>query len=1188
MKRILCALVALLSPCVYAQTTPSLQLNLPAYSSPGWAQKLNANFTLLDQYLSGARPLQKVTLSGAITSPTQAATKAYVDAAVVGGCGICITSLTGDVTASGGGAAAGTVRGINGVVLSSLSTGLLKVTAGVPSIGVAGTDFLSPTRNLSDLQSATIARTNLGLGTAATQASSAFDVSGAAATAQAAAQAFAANASNISSGTIGAARVPVLNQNTTGNAATATALAGTPTLCSAGQAAGGILASGNATGCFTPAGGGSMVYPGAGIANSTGTTWGTSFSVGNTGSSIPQLSSGFLSASIIPTLNQNTTGNAATATALASTPAQCSGNNFAKGITSAGTANCALPPQGTLTNFTAGSLSPLFSTSVATAGTTPVLSFTQATAAANTVFGNFNGTSGAPTFSNSPVFSAASLTNFPILNQNTTGTASGLSGSQTANTVYAAPNGSAGTAAFRALVAGDIPSLPYQAPITLTTTGTSGSATLIGNTLNIPQYAGGGSMVYPAGSGIPVVAGGTSWGTTLAAPVSTIVGISDTQTITNKNIAASQLTGSSLPLTFTTAGGLTTVAGGTFGTAAFTASSAYDAAGAASAAQTAATAAFTGDVVKTSGSFATTVTRINGTSLAGLSTGLLKNTITTGVPSIAVAGTDYQAPISLTNTGTSGLATFSGNVLNIPNYTYTLPQATTSVLGGMKPDGTSITCTAGVCSATTGGSGTVTAFSSGNLSPLFTTSVATSTTTPALTFALANAAQNSVLAGPATGGAGSPSYQTAPTISAANMTGFPTFNQNTTGTAAGIAGGAVGSLPYQSASGTTSFITSPTTTGHTFVPAWQPSGSAIAPASLDLATYLASPPSIGSVTPGSGAFTTLSSTSAVSIGSSVPTACGSATGCMAFNEASTAGTPTAAMDYIRADSTSHTLKFSVNGGAEVSIGASAVNSLTTTGTSGAATLSGGILNIPNYTYTLPTASTSTLGGVKVDGTSITITAGVISSAGGSGNVSNSGTPSSGQMATWTSSTVIQGVSMGSGVQTWITTPSSANLASAITDETGSGSAVFATSPTLVTPNIGAATGTSLLATGNIDGKAPTTVTTTTPVTLGGTFKSGYTWNAEATAATAVTYNLPAAATGLQYCVGNSWNGSASTTGVLTVVAAASNTIIFTDGTLSTTAGNVTSGGAAADMACFIGVDGSHWQMQTIRGSWAKH
>lgn len=44
--------------------------------------------------------------------------------------------------------------------------------------------------------------------------------------------------------------------------------------------------------------------------------------------------------------------------------------------------------------------------------------------------------------------------------------------------------------------------------------------------------------------------------------------------------------------------------------------------------------------------------------------------------------------------------------------------------------------------------------------------------------------------------------------------------------------------------------------------------------------------------------------------------------------------------------------------------------------------------------------------------------------------------------------------LGAGVQTWLGTPSSANLAAAVTDETGSGSLVFATSPTLVTPALG--------------------------------------------------------------------------------------------------------------------------------------
>lgn len=52
---------------------------------------------------------------------------------------------------------------------------------------------------------------------------------------------------------------------------------------------------------------------------------------------------------------------------------------------------------------------------------------------------------------------------------------------------------------------------------------------------------------------------------------------------------------------------------------------------------------------------------------------------------------------------------------------------------------------------------------------------------------------------------------------------------------------------------------------------------------------------------------------------------------------------------------------------------------------------------------------------------------------------------------------------GTGIATFLATPSSANLISAVTDETGTGALVFATSPTLVTPNLGVATATSIQA-----------------------------------------------------------------------------------------------------------------------------
>jgi hypothetical protein len=45
-------------------------------------------------------------------------------------------------------------------------------------------------------------------------------------------------------------------------------------------------------------------------------------------------------------------------------------------------------------------------------------------------------------------------------------------------------------------------------------------------------------------------------------------------------------------------------------------------------------------------------------------------------------------------------------------------------------------------------------------------------------------------------------------------------------------------------------------------------------------------------------------------------------------------------------------------------------------------------------------------------------------------------------------------SLGTGIATFLGTPSSANLAAAVTDETGSGALVFGTSPTLTTPNLG--------------------------------------------------------------------------------------------------------------------------------------
>ena len=72
-----------------------------------------------------------------------------------------------------------------------------------------------------------------------------------------------------------------------------------------------------------------------------------------------------------------------------------------------------------------------------------------------------------------------------------------------------------------------------------------------------------------------------------------------------------------------------------------------------------------------------------------------------------------------------------------------------------------------------------------------------------------------------------------------------------------------------------------------------------------------------------------------------------------------------------------------------------------------------------------------------------------------------GTPSSGTLSGCSGLPISTGVSgLGSGIATFLATPTSANLISAVTDETGSGALVFGTSPTLTTPRIGTIADTS--------------------------------------------------------------------------------------------------------------------------------
>ena len=152
----------------------------------------------------------------------------------------------------------------------------------------------------------------------------------------------------------------------------------------------------------------------------------------------------------------------------------------------------------------------------------------------------------------------------------------------------------------------------------------------------------------------------------------------------------------------------------------------------------------------------------------------------------------------------------------------------------------------------------------------------------------------------------------------------------------------------------------------------------------------------------------------------------------------------------------------------------------------------------------------------------------------------------------------------------------AGSAPVCTTVTGTGAPVLATSPTLETPDIGVATGTSLALTGTLSGGVPTN-TDADGMSQGEMTAAGL-YGTMFFAGGAATWNLPAVGTGMSCCV-------YSTTAAAVVINPDDADRIVLNGTAKADGAALTSASAAGDFICLIADSAAGWTTLGRSGTW---